>query len=143
MSDKASILLVDDEPINQRTYSKIFSNAGYTVKTARSTDEALQILENHPPDIILIDIILGKESGLNLLKKIKENAKYDYIYTVMISGKLISSEDQASGLELGADGYITRPIEKRELVARIDAFMRQKKTSDSLKISERRLRKII
>ena len=62
---------------------------------------------------------------------------------VLITAQFKSSDDQATGLELGADGYITRPIEKRELVARIDAFMRHKRTINDLRKSEARFQRII
>lgn len=143
MNSKGKILLVDDEEVNIKTYSKVFTDAGYEVEVAFNKLETLEQLEYFNPDIILLDMMLANETGLDVLHEIKERESYNYIYVVLISGKKISPDDMAEGLDLGADGYLSRPIEKRELLARIDAFMRHKKTLDSLVKSEAQLRKII
>jgi PAS domain S-box-containing protein len=143
MNTKEKILVVDDEPVNQQIFSKIFVEAGYRVQVADNTRETFAVLECDRPDLVLLDIMLGAESGLDILKKMKLDPRFQSIYVVMISGIMKSSDDQATGLELGADGYLTRPITGRELVARIDAFMRHKRSIDSLIKSEQRFRKII
>ena len=126
------ILLVDDEEMTLKATAKVISNAGYNLKTAKSISEALDVLETLRPDIILLDVFLHNESGFDLLETLKENERYKSIFVVMITGQKVTSEDQAKGLELGADGYLNRQIDSRELVARIEAFLRHKRTIDEL-----------
>jgi signal transduction histidine kinase len=140
---KDCILLVDDEHVNLTAYSRLFTKAGYEVLTAATGSEAFALLERRQPDIVLLDIVLANESGLDILRTLKSDLRFQHMYVVIISGQAKSSDDQATGLELGADGYVTRPIANRELLARIDAFMRHKHTLDTLRTSEARFRKII
>jgi PAS domain S-box-containing protein len=139
MDTKDKILIIDDELLNRETLTKIFSEAGYQVSTSGNEKETFEILNKELPGLILLDMDLSNESGLDLLKKIKKEYEFKHIFIVLISGKIISSEEQANGIELGADGYITRPIARRELVARIEAFFRHKRTLDSLRKSEETL----
>lgn len=143
MKTRESIIIVDDDELNLKLYRKIFSEAGYDVSTAHNSVELFTRMSTELPDLILLDIVLGAESGLEILERIKADDHYRHVYVVMITGKLRSSDDQAYGLEIGADGYLTRPIEKRELLARVEAYMRHKRSIDELRRSEAQLRKII
>ncbi len=137
------ILIVDDEAMNRELYSAIFREEGFFVDTAANRAEAYECIGRHHPDLILLDIRLGNESGLDILREIKEDDALRFIYVVMVTSHLKTSDDQARGLELGADGYLTRPIERRELVARVSAFLRHKGTIDRLRRSESQFRRII
>ena len=137
---KSTILLVDDEMYNQKIYSKILKDAGYEVLIAKDSHEAFSTLEKTKPDMLLIDIVLDDESGLDILKEIRSDTDLKDLFVVMITSKLTTRDDQSAGLEQGADGYIVRPIEKRELVARINAFMKHIQTLKALKISEERFK---
>lgn len=143
MTDKATILFVDDESINRGIYEKIFTDEGYDITTVSCCKDTYSILENNSFDIILIDVMLKNESGFDVLQFVKQNPKHQYTFAVLITSQLTSSDEQAKGLEMGADGYITRPIGKRELIARIEAFMRHKKTITALIKSELQFKKII
>lgn len=143
MKNQAGLLIVDDDAINLKTYSKFFRDVGYRVETATSSEETFHALKEQVPDLILLDIMLGHESGLDILHTIKNDPQYKYCYVVLITGHLKDSDDQARGLELGADGYLTRPIDKRQLLARIETFIRHKKTIDELRRSEEKFKKII
>jgi signal transduction histidine kinase len=143
METKGKILLVDDESLNLEIYSELLVNYGYEVYTASNSQETFNQLEKNQPDLILLDIVLRSESGLDILEKIKTENNYPYIYIVMITGALTSSDDQALGLEKGADGYLLRAIENRELLARIDAFMRHKRSLDKIRKNRTQLLRII
>jgi len=143
MKHKGSILIVDDEAENINFYRELLSKDHFEVKTAFNSSEAYKWMENTSFDIILLDIVLGNESGFDILNKVKHDSRFDMTKVVMITGALISSEQQAKGLELGADGYITRPLSAREFLARINAFMRHINTLNALKKSEERFHKII
>jgi len=135
--------MIDDEVENHVFYSTILGEDGFTVTAVFDGDEAFAKLEKEEFDLILIDIVLKNESGIDLLKKIKKNSEWVYSIVVMISGALISPDHQANGLDSGADGYITRPIQKKEFLSRINAFMRHRKLVLELKKSEERLYKIV
>ncbi len=137
------LLIVDDEPLNRDTHGKIFTDAGYAVDATSTVSEALESLERRPPDIVLLDVSLGNESGYDLLDRIKSDQRYRDVYVVMITGYRTSPDDQSDGLERGADGFLTRPIDSRELVARVDAFVRHKVALDSLRKSEEQFRRIV
>ncbi len=143
MSKKGKIVLVDDEIVNLEYNSTVLEEHGYEIKTAQNSKETFELLKNYPADILILDIVLKNESGLDILKKLRSDNQYEHLVIVMITGQLKSSDEQANGLELGANGYITRPVQKREFLARIDAFMRHKETVEALRKSEERFRKII
>jgi len=143
MNYKGSILVVDDEAENINFYSKLLLEDGFEVKTAYNSSEAYHAMENNTFDIVLLDIVLGNESGFDILETIKSDERLESTKIVMVTGALVSSEQQAKGLELGADGYITRPLSSREFLARINAFMRHVNTLKKLKKSEERFHKII
>jgi two-component system cell cycle sensor histidine kinase/response regulator CckA len=140
---KGNILIVDDDANNRFIYERLFTNAEYAVTTAENKTQTFDQIENFKPDLILLDIVLGTENGIDILKELRDQFDLTFVYIVMITGKMKSSQDQAIGLELGADGYITRPIGNRELLARIESFMRHKRTVEALRKSEARFRKII
>lgn len=140
---QSRILIVDDDAMNRETLSTIFGAAGYGVDVAATGTDALERVRDDPPDLLLLDVCLGAESGFDVLKRIKTTPELQHVFVVMITGHRTSPEDQATGLDMGADGYLVRPIDKRELISRVGAFLRHKQTIDSLRASERRFRKII
>lgn len=123
---KAGILAVDDEPLQLQGLVRILQSADYQVHGASTGKEALDKLKVERVDLVLLDVMLPDINGVELAQKIKE--EYPEIYVILISGTEISSESQARGLEEGADGYITRPISKRELLARIESILRIKES---------------
>lgn len=143
MDTKEKILIVDDEQENLDIYSKIFISNGYEVETAKNSEDTFKKLKIYKPDLILLDVVLKPESGIDVLKELKSKDEYKNIYVVLISGVKDKSEEMAFGLEQGADGYLSRTIDRRELIARVKAFMKHKRTMDELIKSEARFRKII
>jgi DNA-binding response OmpR family regulator len=123
----SSILVVDDDAVYQTLYAKLFSREGIEVMTASSLDESISLLDTCVPDLVLLDLVLGSENGFDLLHHIKSDNRYKNILVILITSSLTSSDEIVDGLERGADGYLTRPIEKKELLGRIKAFLRHKK----------------
>lgn len=142
-ADLDRVLIVDDNLDIQRVYSKLFSDAGYGVYTATNLAETEGIVRDTHPDLILLDVMLGDEDGFDVLQRIRQSDGDTYTFVVMITGKKTSPDDKASGLERGADGYVARPVENRELLARVAAFMRHKRTIDNLRRSEAQFKRII
>ncbi len=120
----AQILLIEDNPELRQVTSFILKNADFTVIEAENGREGLRLAHETHPDLILLDIVLPDTDGRELCRHIKAEQTLTDCIVVLISGIRVCSEEQALGLEFGADGYITRPIPKREFIARIHAFLR-------------------
>jgi len=118
---KATILAVDDDVDLQTVMQHYLEQAGYQYLSAHNGKELAQILENIHPDIILLDLVLPEDDGLTLLSMIRNKSKAAII---VISGR-DAPVDRIVGLEMGADDYLTKPFELRELSARIKAVLRR------------------
>lgn len=126
------ILIIDDEPHLLRALSKLLSSANYAVLEAETGDEGLHLAQEHHPDIILLDVVLPDLDGIEVCRRIKAEPELSRSAVILLSGIKITSEQQAGGLEAGADGYIVRPISNRELLARVEAMMRIKQAENAL-----------
>ena len=124
MSKEVKILIVDDDPDILFATARIVEKAGYRVFTASTAEECLASARENLPDMILMDVILPDMEGPELCRKVKEDPGLGSVFVVLISGMRTASEEQAEGLDAGADGYIARPISNRELTARINSMAR-------------------
>ena len=124
MKDNIQILIVDDDPDVLAASERLVKALGYQVSKASSGNECKQILKKTIPDLILLDVMLPDMNGRDLCRDIKSDPKLAGIFIVLTSGMKTSSQDQADGLELGADGYIARPVSNREFKARVTAMVR-------------------
>ncbi|MDQ4120527.1 MAG: response regulator [Acidobacteriota bacterium] len=136
------ILIIEDDPNLLRAYEQIISKAGYEVIKAGNGKDGLEICRDEQPDLILLDAVLPDDSGIELCQKIKEGGNLPNTFVLMISGQKTSPEYLAEGLEAGADGYLTKPVEDRILLAQIKAMMRLKKAEQDFKESEERYRQL-
>src|ERR671932_2600136 len=115
-----TILVVDDDAALLEVISIVLSSEGYRVVTAIDGVEALREVGQDGLDLVVLDIMLPKISGFEVLKKIREKSD---VPVVMLTAKS-QSVDKVVGLELGADDYITKPFDTKELLARIRAILR-------------------
>ena len=134
------ILVVDDDQVMLTTVSHLMRKQGFEVLQARSGAETIAQVEQHHPDLVLLDIRLPDINGVDVLKRLRGDHRFDDIFIVHLSAQTGPAEKKFEGLDLGADGYITQPVENDELVARVRAFLRHKRTLDELRESERRYR---
>lgn len=104
----ANILLVDDDPLLVRMYQTKFESDGYTVQTASDGLSAIDKLKEYKPDLILLDVMMPKMNGLDVLKKLKSQAETKGIPVVMLTNVGSSDADEAVGLELGAVAYLVK-----------------------------------
>jgi DNA-binding response OmpR family regulator len=123
-SSTFTIAVVDDSPAIRLATSRLLRKEGYTVVEAASGTEGAALIREIRPDLVLMDVNLGDADGRDLCKTLKKEPEMERLFFVLISNVMTSSEDQVRGLDDGADGYITRPIENRELRAGINAFKR-------------------
>lgn len=137
------ILIVDDDSHLRQATRRVLESAGYHVIEADSGQRALEMIRASAPALVLLDVGMPDLDGFTVCRLVKSHPEYANTLIVMLSGSRTDSESQVGGLECGADGYITRPISNRELVAHVQAFLRLKATEDALRAKERQLRDLI
>lgn len=126
MADKPYILLVDDDPNIRRLVQLYLEKEGFRVVCADRGDDALNIFRKEPPDLMLLDVMLPGMDGWSVLKSVRKTSA---IPIIMLTAK-DETFDKVLGLELGADDYITKPFESKELVARVKAVLRRTQTPE-------------
>jgi DNA-binding response OmpR family regulator len=119
------ILLVDDDELMRRSLAFNLEQAGYRTSTADNAESALRLARRDPPDLILLDIGLPGMDGLDALRSFRQEADTPIIFVTARRREL----DQALGLELGADDYVTKPFDRNVLLARIKAVLRRSERS--------------
>ena len=124
MNQSIRILIVDDDPNIVSGTARVMAKAGYMVDRASNGEEALQFVHDHHPDLLLLDRDMPGIDGIEVCRRIKRDVAMAEIFVIIVSGGYVESDQQAEGLESGADGYIVRPIANRELLARVEAFVR-------------------
>ena len=140
--EDTTILIVDDNILVLKTYEGVLKKRGFHVLTASTGKTALQILDQEKIALVLLDVILPDISGLEILKLIKSKPETKDIFVVLISSMATSSVNQIEGMELGADGYLVKPMPAWELALRVNGFLKHKRTIELLKLSEERYRRI-
>ncbi|MBR6668642.1 MAG: response regulator transcription factor [Clostridia bacterium] len=121
MKDKPYILIVDDDPNIGHLVQLYLEQAGYDVKVALRGDDALSEFRKLPPDLMILDLMLPGVDGWQVLKTVRKSSA---IPVIMLTAK-DETFDKVLGLELGADDYITKPFDAKELVARVKAVLRR------------------
>ena len=125
------ILIVDDEPFNLDLLEQELSDQGYLIERANDGAEALQKVPSFLPDLILLDYMMPKMNGIEVVKQLKQDERYKGIPVILLTAKA-SQEDKVKGLDAGADDYVVKPFESFELLARVRSMMRIKEMHDSL-----------
>lgn len=122
--EKIKILVVEDEAPIQELLQFNLERKKYRVKVVDSGEEAMAVAVQFQPDLILLDIMLPGADGLEVCKRLKADAKTEQIPIIMLTA-LCEEADIVTGLELGADDYITKPFSPRVLLARVKAALRR------------------
>jgi two-component system, OmpR family, alkaline phosphatase synthesis response regulator PhoP len=121
---RESVLVVDDEEDILELIQYNLEKEGYTVKTVKTGEECLAIVGKLAPDIVVLDLMLPGLDGLEVCKRLKRSEDSRSIPVLMLTAKSEDS-DIVSGLELGADDYITKPFSPKVLIARVRAVLRR------------------
>ena len=121
MSDKQRILLVDDDPNISHLVRLYLEKNSYEVEECDRGDKAMEAFHRFQPALVLLDIMLPGMDGLEVLREIRKVSK---VPAIMLTAK-DETFDKVLGLELGADDYITKPFENKEMVARVKAVLRR------------------
>jgi two-component system, OmpR family, KDP operon response regulator KdpE len=120
-TNKANILVVDDEAQITRVLKTTLSSQGYTTRTAADGNEALQTIKNWPPDLIITDLRMPNMDGLTLCRHIREQSQVPII-VLSVKGE---ERTKVEALDAGADDYVTKPFNINELLARVRAGLRR------------------
>lgn len=121
----ANILLVEDEPAIQELIAFNLTQAGHHVLRASTAEVALTLVKNALPDLVLLDWMLPGASGVDIAKKLRADERTKHVPIIMLTARS-DEQDKITGLETGADDYITKPFSPRELLARIKAVLRRR-----------------
>lgn len=129
MDQEATILIVDDEPTNVDILCQELDEEGYKLLTAYDGEDALIKVQEHQPDLVLLDVMMPKVDGFTVCRILKGSGKTILIPVVLITA-LRSQEDRVRGIEAGADDFISKPFDRVELLAKIRSLLRQKRHRD-------------
>jgi two-component system, cell cycle response regulator len=132
----ALILVVDDVPANVKLLEAKLTNEYYDVVTAADGFEALQKIEKHKPDLVLLDVMMPGMNGFEVCEKIKSNVEVSHIPVVMVTA-LSDVSDRVRGLEVGADDFVSKPINDTALFARVKSLIRIKVLLDELRLRDK------
>jgi two-component system response regulator MtrA len=132
MAARARILIVDDDADNRRIYGDLLASDGYSVRRASSGDEAYALAVESPPDLVLSDVTMPDGDGLSLLARLRSKKKTARVPVILMSGVRRDADEQAEGLEQGADDYLPKPVPPSLLRAKIAAVLRRYDTEEDL-----------
>jgi adenylate cyclase len=125
------ILIVDDEPFNLDLLEQELGEYDYAIERAGDGVEALEKTQSFAPDVILLDYMMPRMNGLEVVKRLRATPEHQGIPVILLTAKA-SQEDKVAGLDAGADDYVTKPFDSFELLARVRAMMRLKEMHDTL-----------
>jgi len=123
--DKGRIVLIEDEKNIAELVRYNVEREGYRVAVASDGEEGLRLVEQDQPDIVLLDLLLPRVDGLEVCRRLKQGQRTRTIPIIMLTAKA-GETDKVTGLELGADDYVTKPFSPRELIARIHVVLRRR-----------------
>lgn len=132
MKNKSRILVVDDEKRNLRLMEALLIPLGYEVILAQDGEEALQKVEETPPDLILLDIMMPGLDGFDVARRLKDGEETKIIPIVMVTA-LKEVVDRVKALEAGADDFLIKPVDKTELKARVQSLLKVKAYNDHMR----------
>jgi putative two-component system response regulator len=129
------ILVVDDNVENAHLMAQLLQSRGYLVRAVHNAIDAEREIHAHPPDLILLDVIMPGKSGYDLCRELKTERMTRLIPVVMMTG-LSDREDKIRGIEAGADDFLNKPIFPEELFARVGSLLKLKEFTDELESAE-------
>jgi two-component system, sensor histidine kinase and response regulator len=138
MSDRPSILVIDDEPNNFDVIQTLLGTEGYIFHYASSDQRALDRLDRLQPDTILLDVMMPDLDGIEVCRRIRASIEWRSIPIILVTALTDKAELQRC-MSTGADGFITKPVNRLELQSRVAAIVRLKRECDRLQIAKEKL----
>ena len=137
----ATVLVVEDEPAIQELIAYNLKQAGHQTLRADSAEQALRLVQDALPDLVLLDWMLPGLSGIELARRLRADKRTKGVPIIMLTARA-DEQDKLTGLDTGADDYITKPFSPRELAARVKAVLRRRApqmTDDMVQVGTLRL----
>ncbi len=131
----ATILIADDHESSLLGLEGLLSLEGHQIVTAGDGELALAEFRRAQPDLLLLDVNMPKLSGIEVCRKIKSNPETRLVPVVLITA-LTATQDRVAGIEAGADDFLSKPVEREQLIARVRSLLRQKAFTDELERAE-------
>lgn len=128
-----TILIADDQPDNLMLLSRYLEKEGYSYIKAKDGLETLEKTRNYLPDLILLDVNMPHKDGFQVLEEIRADPATEHIPVIILTAARSDSLDVQSGLNMGADDYVTKPFDRKELLARIRTKLRVKQAEDVIR----------
>lgn len=138
MNTQKKILLADDEAVNLDFFEVMLSKLGFVVEKCDNGLDVLEKVKKFQPDLIILDNIMPGMTGREITKTLKKDPNFKDISIIMLSA-LDDVKDKVAGFEAGVDDYITKPFNFSEVLARINAVLRNRALIDQIKVRETRL----
>ncbi|MBR8826939.1 MAG: response regulator [Gomphosphaeria aponina SAG 52.96 = DSM 107014] len=117
-----TVLVVDDSLTERRLLSTYLQQVGLTVLSAASAEEAMEKVNHHPPELIILDVIMGGKSGFEMCRKLKSDQTTKSIPVIICSSKCTAA-DKMLGKALGADEYVGKPVDQAEFLRKVKAII--------------------
>ncbi|MFD1156453.1 two-component system response regulator TorR [Roseovarius aestuarii] len=133
MSERSHIIVVEDEPVTRMTLTSYFEAQGYRTSEAEDSSGLDDILQSDPADLLIVDINLSGKDGLEITRELRAVSE---VGIILVSARS-DDVDRIVGLELGADDYVVKPFNKRELLARVKNLLRRTRAARQLTRSVR------
>jgi len=136
----STILIADDQPDNLMLLSRYLEREGYGYIKAKDGIETLEKVRSQLPDLVLLDVNMPFKDGFQVLEEIRADPVTEHIPVIILTAARLDPSEIQSGLNMGADDYVTKPFDHRELIARIRTKLRVKQAEDMIRRQNRELK---
>ena len=143
MNQRAKILVVDDQSVMIKATRLALESAGFETLGAEGGVEGLRVTRECKPDLILLDVDMPDISGFEVCRQVKADPELQETFVIMFSGSRTDSKSRTLGLDLGADGYISRPVTNHELIARVESMLRIREANVALRDAQAEAQRLL